>query len=384
MNDVFQLTARNKLMPALVLLERLVEADPAALGAAAQTWAYSGDIATADAWFARSGPIPRGPAPDLSSARPEPAIEAIVRAARDKRIVIINEAHHAPRHRAFTHRLMLALREAGFTHFAAETFTPRMPALLEGGAPMVRTGPYIRDPVFADLVRQAAARGYGLVWYEMAFDQFGTADPTSLEAINFRELAQARNLKAALDADPAMRVLVHVGFGHVNEAGGGAWVAFAARLKALTGEDPLTIDQIEGTRQHDPAHDTPLYTAFVARFGEPAAPVAIGNDPARPLGNFAVDLSVIHPAQREIGGRLDWLAMDGYRKPHRLALAPLGERSLVRAFVVGEPAEAIAMDQILVAAEAREATLMLPAGDYRLVRQTEAGEDLALGEARIR
>ena len=79
--------------------------------------------------------------------------------AEGKRIVIINEAHHAPRHRAFTHRLMLALREAGFTHFAAETFTPRMPSLLEDGAPMVRTGPYIRDPVFADLVRQAAKAG---------------------------------------------------------------------------------------------------------------------------------------------------------------------------------------------------------------------------------
>ena len=144
------------------------------------------------------------------------------------------------------------------------------------------------------------------------------------------------------------------------------------------------IDQIEGTRQHDRAHDAPLYTAFVTQFGEPAEPMAIGNDPARPLGNFRVDLSVIHPVQREVGGRPDWLAMGGYRKPHRVALAPLGERSLVRAFVVGEPALAIAMDQILVPADAEAATLMLPAGDYRLVRQTVAGDDLPLGEARIR
>ena len=384
MNDVAQLTFQDKLMPALVLLERLVEADPAMLGSGAQTWAYSGDIATADAWFARSSAAPRVAAPDLSDARPEPAIAAIVRAAEGKRIVIINEAHHAPRHRAFTHRLMLALREAGFTHFAAETFTPRMPSLLEDGAPMVRTGPYIRDPVFADLVRQAAKAGYGLVSYEMAFDQSLPGDPASRDAINHRELAQALNLKAALDADPAMRVLVHVGFGHGNEAGSEAWLPFGARLEALTGENPLTIDQIEGTRQHDRAHDAPLYTAFVTQFGEPAEPMAIGNDPARPLGNFRVDLSVIHPVQREVGGRPDWLAMGGYRKPHRVALAPLGERSLVRAFVVGVPAQAIAMDQILVPADAEAATLMLPAGDYRLVRQTVAGDDLPLGEAQIR
>ena len=110
----------------------------------------------------------------------------------------------------------------------------------------------------------------------------------------------------------------------------------------------------------------------------------IANDPQRPLGGYAVDLSVIHPTRREVGDRPDWMEMGGYRKPYPVALAPLGERSLVRAFVASEPADAIAMDQMLVQPGAEAVTLMLPAGDYRLVRQTESGEDRPLGELTTR
>ncbi|HEY6816637.1 MAG TPA: hypothetical protein VI168_13950, partial [Croceibacterium sp.] len=321
-------------------------------------------------------------------ARPEPAIEAIVRAAEGRRVVMINEAHHAPRHRAFTYRLMLALREVGFTHFGAETFCSASDCepLLVDGAPRLATGFYTRDPVFADLARQAGAAGYTLVGYEMRPDQpFPASEPNVPGPRNSRELAQAVNLKALLDADPAIRVVVHVGFGHLSEtAPDSGTLMFAGQLRELTGEDPLTIDQVEGTPQHDREHDSPLYNAFVARFGASARPVAIANDPAHPLGLYRVDLSVIHPVQHEVNGRPDWLAMDGYRKPHAVALAPLEARSLVRAFVAGEPAGAIAMDQMLVGPKAEAVTLMLPVGDYRLVRQTAGAEDLPLGEARIR
>lgn len=383
------LTLDDKLLPALVLLERVMEADPAASATGAQYWSFSGDIVTADALWARRVDAPSGSPPDLSQARPEPAIEVIVRAAEGKRVVIINEAHHAPRHRAFTHRLMLALREAGFTHFAAETFcsAPNCGPLLMEGAPVKggETGFYTMEPVFGDLARQAGVAGYTLAGYEMRPDQpFPASEPNVPGPRNSRELAQALNLKALLDADPNMRVLVHVGFGHVNETAPGSPLhVFAGQLKELTGEDPLTIDQVDGTPQQDREHDSLLYKAFVARFGLPAVPMAIATDPARPLGYYRVDLSVIHPVQQEANGRPDWLAMDGYRKPHSVALEPLGARSLVRAFVAREPEGAIAMDQMLVGSGTRTVTLMLPLGEYRLIRQTEAGENLPLGIASV-
>ena len=388
LSDVQSLVLEDKVMPALVLLEQVMAADPAATATGAQYWSFSGDLATADELFVRQSDIRSGPLPDLSPARPESAIDAIVRAAEGRRVVMINEAHHAPRHRAFTHRLMLALREVGFTHFAAETFCSgsHCGPLLTDGAPMgaAKTGFYTMEPVFGDLARQAGAAGYTLVGYEIQPEQYPPAGTAREEFIAVREQAQAENLKAELDADPGMRVLVHVGFGHLNETTPESPLHFfGGRLKEMTGEDPLTIDQVEGTPQHDGEHDTLLYRAFLARFGAPAAPVAIANDPARRFGFYQTDFSVIHPAAREIGGRPDWLAMDGYRKPHRVTLEPLRERSLVRAFVAAEPEGAIAMDQMLVGSGVEAVTLMLPSGDYRLVRQTETGENLPLGTASI-
>jgi hypothetical protein len=363
-------------------------ADPGTSRTGAQYWSFSGDLATADELFLHGVDAESRPPPDLSQARPEPAIEAIVRAAEGRRVVIINEAHHAPRHRAFTHKLMLALRERGFTHFAAETFCSASSCgpLLTDGAPMGggATGFYTIEPVFGDLARQAGATGYTLVAYEIRPDQAPPPGTAREEYIPIREQAQAENIKAQLDADPGMRVLVHVGFGHLNETTAESPLhVFGGRLKELTGEDPLTIDQVEGTPQHDSEHDSQLYKAFLARFGSPAEPVAIANDPARPIGGYRVDLSVIHPAQHEVNGRPDWLAMDGYRKPYLVALEALGARSLVRAFVAGEPQGAIAIDQVLVEPDAKAVTLMLPKGDYRLARQTEAGENLPLGAVSI-
>ncbi|WP_156457794.1 hypothetical protein [Altererythrobacter sp. Root672] len=386
LQDVQALARGDKLMPALVLLEQVMAANPATIPTGAQFWSFSGDLATADELYVRQPGTPSGSLPDLSRARPEPAIDAIVRAAEGKRVVMINEAHHSPRHRAFTYRLMLALREAGFTHFAAETFCSgsHCGELLANGAPTVETGFYTVEPVFADLARQAGAAGYMLAGYEIRPDQSPPPGTAREEYIAIREQSQAENIKALLDANPGMRLLVHVGFGHLNEtARGASWHTFAGRLKELTGEDPLTIDQVEGTPQPDSEHDSLLYKAFVERFGSPATPVAIANDSAQPLGVYRVDLSVIHPTQSWVDGRPDWLAMDGYRKPHLVALQPLGARSLVQAFVAREPDGAIAMDQMLVGSDAVTVTLMLPPGDYRLVRQTEAGENLPLGTISI-
>lgn len=384
LRDILPLVLDDKLMPALVLLEQVMAADPEASRTGAQYWSFSGDLATADELWVRGVDPPSGSLPDLSRMQPVPAIDEIVRRAEGRRVVIINEAHHSPRHRAFTHELMLALRETGFTHFAAETFCSgaHCGPLLVDGAPIGNavTGFYTLEPVFGDLARQAGAAGYTLAGYEITPEQraaFG-ADP-NIDIRNYRELSQAQNLKAVLDANPDMRVLVHVGFGHAEESSP-EWPLhlFAGRLKELTGEDPLTIDQTQGTQQYA-EHDSLLYKAFVARFGPPEVPVAIAYGPERPTGVYRVDMAVIHPEQQEVDGRPDWLAMGGYRKPHQVILEPLGARSLVRAFALAEPEGAIAMDQILVGPDSTAVTLMLPTGDYRLVRQTESGDNLPLG-----
>lgn len=384
LGDILPMVLEDEIMPALALLDQIIANDERASRTGAQYWSFSGDLVTADELWVRTVDPPSGALPDLSQAQPAPAIEEIVRLAQDRRVVIINEAHHAPRHRAFTHELMLSLHEEGFTHFAAEAFCSgdHCGPLLTDGAPMGGgiTGFYLIEPVFADLARQAGAVGYSLVGYEITPQQRAAsgANP-DMDSMNYREFAQAENLKAVLDANPDMRVLIHVGFGHVEESLPEQPLhVFAGRLKELTGEDPLTVDQTLGTPQPG-EHDTPLYRAFVERFGRAQAPMVIAYGSERPTGVYRTDLGVIHPEQREINGRPDWLSMGGYRKPRQFPLEPLGARSLVRAFLVGEPEGAIAMDQILVEPDAESVTLMLPPAVYRLVRQTETSENLLLG-----
>lgn len=65
----------------------------------------------------------------LDAVAAEDALQAIVREARKRQIVILNEAHHIPVHRLFAGRLAAELRKIGFAYFAAEAskriFRPR-------------------------------------------------------------------------------------------------------------------------------------------------------------------------------------------------------------------------------------------------------------------
>ncbi len=79
---------------------------------------FLGDEATALRDASRSVTTP-DPEADLIAGD---ALAAIVEASRGHRVVMLNEAHVASRHRAFLGRLVVALRAEGFTHLAAETF----------------------------------------------------------------------------------------------------------------------------------------------------------------------------------------------------------------------------------------------------------------------
>jgi hypothetical protein len=58
---------------------------------------------------------------ELNGYRPVAALDALAWAASDAQVVMINEAHHVPRHRAFILALLQRLRRQGFTYFDAET-----------------------------------------------------------------------------------------------------------------------------------------------------------------------------------------------------------------------------------------------------------------------
>ncbi|MEM7460794.1 MAG: hypothetical protein AAF331_15120 [Pseudomonadota bacterium] len=178
---------------------------------------------------------------ECTSANSVPVIEQVAELARTHSLIIINEHHAKPGHRVFIRSLAERLSAEGFTHFAAEAF---LPTIATGeGYPNSNEGYYTTEPMMARMVEQLRTLGYTLVAYEAQPGQFDPFDEDVQRQIDQREEAQADNLiDAVLAHNPDTKMIVQVGHGHVVEfppEGLMPWMA--ARLKAKSGIDPLTI-----------------------------------------------------------------------------------------------------------------------------------------------
>lgn len=179
-----------------------------------------------------------------------PATRPILEAAREHRAVFFNESHGEVRSRAAIFPLLAPLRAQGFTHLALEALAStdahdrtsescRDASMLDDGLqrrgyPIVRSGYYTQEPVFAELVREALRLGFELVAYD-------TYVPGN--TIAQREQNQADNLACLFKSNPDAKLVVVAGFSHIGESED-FWVpggAMAYRFKKATGIDPLTI-----------------------------------------------------------------------------------------------------------------------------------------------
>lgn len=310
--------------------------------------------------------------PDLLArvrkATSRPAIAEIVRRARLTSIVILNEAHYSPRDRAFALQVARALRPLGYRNLAAETFnqswegglSPAIARLVADRAVTRGTGFYTLDPVFARYVNEALRLSYEPVAYESS-----PAQNARGPGIQPREDGEAENLMAFLHAHPGAKLLVHVGHGHVNEVSyrgtdGVEYFMMAARLKQLTGVDPLTIDQTIMSDLQPAMRDA--YPVAAAKVGR-APGILFEDDHPLPTKGAGTDLRVVHPARRYRDGRPAWLAaLGGHPVALPRALLPASGERLVQAFAADAPADAVPLDQVLVTAGKPTPKLMLPRG----------------------
>lgn len=309
-------------------------------------------------------------AAELKNLRHVSALEAIAEAAAARQIVIVNEAHHVPQHRALTVVLLKKLRQKGFTHFAAETLFETDAKLNERGYPIKDTGAYINEPLYGDIVRTALKLGYKVVPYDVAFGVGPDA----------RERGQAENLKKRIfEKDSQAKVLIHVGYGHNSEATRKSGTKLmAGYLKEFTGIDPLTVDQTAMSEHSAPEYERSLYRFVAAQkyFNQPL----VFQNQAREFWthrNSGRDVTVFHPRSRYTNGRPAWLALGDERKQYRLPkdVCQTEKNCLVRARFAAESADAVPVDQI----EARTGTknaLMLPKGDFIIEVETATGRSL--------
>lgn len=337
----------------------------------ASVQAMLGDMDGAIAIHDSGQPLRRLPAPDLSQDRAEDALTAILREAATRQIVILNEAHHVPMHRAFSMRLARELRKLGFEYLACETFRPGSDP--NAGTIDQASGAYTQDPVFAEFVREARRDGWKLVVYES-----GAPDPAAsrAEGIRQREQGQARNLvEQVLARHPKAKLFIHVGYGHAYETPqplepGVSLLWMAGELKRMTGLDPLTIDQAWTHAHPDTAREVAGYRAALARH-EGAEPFVLrkadGSARLLRLSPGTVDLQVIHPPQALVNGRPAWLASWAQRRPFSIPAAwlPAQGRRLIYAMHKDDPVQAIPADIVIVDAGKPAPALMLPAGEFR-------------------
>ena len=271
--------------------------------------------------------------------------------ARATTIVIVNESHDESRHREVVRQLAIELRAQGFAYFAAETFTnaPERPNEPFG---RIDAGYYTLEPAFGQLLRTVKELGYRLVAYE---DERPSLSLDVTAAMEQREEGQAENLMLRIFArDPQAKVLIHAGASHAAEVAlpnrGGSLEWMAARLKAKTGVDPLTIDQLYCASSSDALELTAIATAL-------------------PPG--AHDVAVAHPTTVLFRGRPQWRIDAGaiaVELPEQLVTA--NQRTLIEARFDSEPPDTIPLDRMLLWPGER-LPLLLPAGRIRIQQYFE-------------
>jgi hypothetical protein len=282
--------------------------------------------------------------------------DEIERRARDTSIVIVNESHEQSRHRDFIGKLAQRLRPLGYSIYAAETLANSDDDNDQINEPGDRAyfrfydGTYLSEPIFGRLGRLLKKNGFEFVAYE---DNSPWPEPDKwpedlLPLIHEREEGQTENLMAAIFRKrPKAKVIIHVGYSHAAEKAlqmrdGREATWMAARLKAKTGVDPLTITQTTCIGGSDKTQLSKVPDRFEGAF----------------------DLAVDHPAAEYVRGRPTWRVDEGdIAVDIPDSLKPKSGWHLIEARVQGEPEDAVPMDRVAIR-PAEDVALMLPPGKY--------------------
>ena len=218
----------------------------------------------------------------------------LVERARATSVVIINEAHNQPAHRAYCRQLLRQLAPLGYTFFAVEALSPADTGINKRKFPLSTSGFYTREPNMGKLLRAARVSGFYLFSHEAQSKEFSDWK----KDINYRDSMQAVNILAVLRKNPKAKIVALVGYDHVLEKERDGVKRLATYLHELGHLDPFTIDQ---TQAYRPAQGPPA-TRPMALVGRDGRLATIGERQGY------VDMEVMHPPQTLVQGRPAWLA----------------------------------------------------------------------------
>lgn len=227
-------------------------------------------------------------------------------AARERQVVMINEAFAKPLHRAFTTSLLADFYRMGFRYLALEMLNNFSNRRL--GSVGMHSGYYVCEPVAGEMMRQALALGFTLVPYEDTLAPVHNADQ--------RDSMQAVNIYKVLQKDPKAKILVHASYAHISKKPGpNGHIPMALAFWRMSGIEPLTIDQTDMTEESNFAYGRVIYQAYTTKFPITEPSIAlINNSPVNVTDKDLYDLCVIHPPTQYLDGRPTWMDLYGLRQ----------------------------------------------------------------------
>lgn len=295
----------------------------------------------------------------------KPAVNALLALTKDRQAVFFNEAHTYPHTRILTIEMLARLRAQGFDTFAAETLYENDKDLQKRRYPIIKSGFYTQEPLYAEMIREAIKLGFTVVAYE--------AEKAEGDA---REREQAATLiSRVFKKNPQARLVVNAGFAHIQKAGKYLdGESMAQHFKKLSNIDPLCIEQTMMVAHDTTAHDHPFYRAVI-EYLHPVKPMVFVDGAGKPwsLKPNAYDVSVFFPPQELRRDRPTWLDIDGLRKPVLVHqnLCQKQVPCLIEARYADEgkdaiPADRLVFDHIDILGEQAVGDLYLRPGNYRL------------------
>ena len=325
----------------------------------------------------------------VANAKMLDALDAIEAVADSRQVIMINEEHLTPIHRAVTLQLLSRLYKKGFRYFAAETVEEKDSELNKRGFPTQQTGFYTADPVYADTIRTALKLGYKVVPYESVDPKCQSPADNPQFCLDKRERGQAQNLyERILKNDPQAKIFVHVGRGHNSKDDDVSknFNFMGYHFKQLTKIDPFSIDQLRYSEHRDTADEFPLYR-FLTKNNLLQTPSVfqMPDGSFYKKNTFGYDMAIFHPRIGYENGRATFLKMNGLRKAEKINLKKLklkanknlfagSDAVLIQAFYSQESADAVPVDQIILYPNKEIPVLMLPAGNFRIRAVDKAGK----------
>lgn len=255
---------------------------------------------------------------EVKSAR-----ETIVERCRDKQVVMFNEAHHRGQHRVFIRSVLRDMYDLGFRHFLVEGYMPDEDSLLNRrGYPILKTGTYIREPAFGQLIREAQEIGFAVAAYDRDTSECNSPEP--FVCANQREKVAAENIYEVLRKDPKAKILVAAGYDHILKKSEDGWIKMAEQFRQMSGINPYSIDIVSMSERSSPKFENRFYKAAMKQFTISAPSVILrklnGRSFLRLYSPDQVDLQVVLPRTKYIYGYSDWLT-DDYEKKHVIDLS---------------------------------------------------------------